>query len=351
MKLQLITAWVAAGYIVPVVSAQSSLVSTPQRTKAASHVVTIAPSPGPTHSAFIGGSDDCSGAEAISGSGPFTFNNTSATTGAQGQSNAACDFFGTTGIANDVWFVWTAPSTGPITLILCGLTNIDSKVAIYAGGGCPSGGAIACNDDACNLQSQLSIYVTGGNQYMIQLGNYPGASAGSGTFQIWTGCCHPPFCVPWQLDGVSCPCTRDNIMNFGCNNSDDTGGAYLSVSGVPSLGSDTVAFTCIGEKASALSVVLQGDTISEGAVFGQGLLCTGGNLIRLYVEHAVEGSIAAPRAGEPSVSARSAALGDVLTVGATRHHQVYYRDPIVHPPCASTATFNVSQGQSITWYP
>src|SRR5688572_27160142 len=52
-----------------------------------------------TTSLVVGGSDDCSTAEAIAGVGPHAF--TTATTGAQGQTNASCNFFGTTGIAND----------------------------------------------------------------------------------------------------------------------------------------------------------------------------------------------------------------------------------------------------------
>jgi hypothetical protein len=125
----------------------------------------------------------------------------------------------------------------------------------------------------------------------------------------------------------------------------------LSAAGTPSLANDSVVFTSSGERASALSIVLQGDTLVTGVTFGQGVLCTGGSLLRLYVEHAVLGTITAPSIGEPSVSARSAALGDALTAGATRYHQVYYRDPVVRRPCDSTATFNISQGQSVTWYP
>jgi hypothetical protein len=37
--------------------------------------------------------------------------------------------------------------------------------------------------------------------------------------------------------------------------------------------------------------------------------------------------ITAPEGAEPSVSSRSAALGDPISQGATRAYQVYYRDP------------------------
>jgi hypothetical protein len=142
---------------------------------------------GSSFTAFVGGSDSCATPDVISGPGPFSFNNSSATTGAEGQANANCLFFGTMGIGNDVWFTWTAGSTGSATLSLCGGTLMDSKVAVYAGVGCPSGPAIACNDDSCNVQSQVSFAVTSGNQYTIQLGNFPFAAPSSGTFTINVG--------------------------------------------------------------------------------------------------------------------------------------------------------------------
>jgi len=62
------------------------------------------------------GSDSCSSPTSISGQGDFAFNSSSATTGSQGQNEAQCDQFGTTGIDRDVWFVWTAPADGFATL-------------------------------------------------------------------------------------------------------------------------------------------------------------------------------------------------------------------------------------------
>ena len=84
--------------------------------------------------------------------------------------------------------------------------------------------------------------------------------------------------------------------------------------------------------------------------FGDGRRCIGGSLKRLYVHSASGGVVSAPQAGDPSVSARSAALGDVLSVGATRYHQAYYRDPST-TFCASPAgnLWNISSGLVVTW--
>jgi len=132
--------------------------------------------------------DLCSAPGIISGTGPFNFNNLSATTGTQGQNNPSCNLSGETGITNDVWFRWTAAQNGSATLTLCGTTDgVDTKVAIYANvSGCPVALAVACNDDACALESTITWCVTNGVHYMIQLGNYPTASPGTGTFAITT---------------------------------------------------------------------------------------------------------------------------------------------------------------------
>ena len=139
------------------------------------------------------GSDNCATPTVISGQGNFAFNNTSATTGSQGQNQSACNFFGTTGISNDVWYTWTANADGSATMALCGGATMDSKIAAYAGSGCPAGNALACNDDSCGLQSQIIFPVTNGTTYTLQLGNFPGATGQSGTFSLSIGS-GPPSC-------------------------------------------------------------------------------------------------------------------------------------------------------------
>jgi hypothetical protein len=132
--------------------------------------------------------DDCSSPSAIAGTGSFPFDNTAASTGTQGQNEGNCLFFSDTTIDNDIWFSWTAPSTDTFQVNTCGDTSVDTKIAIYNGPGCPAdGSSIACNDDACpGFQSTLSFNGTAGNVYTIQLGTFPGASGGTGTFDIST---------------------------------------------------------------------------------------------------------------------------------------------------------------------
>jgi hypothetical protein len=133
----------------------------------------------------IGNSDDCSTAKGLIGTGTFAYDSSAATTGAQGQAEPACLFFGSTTIDNDVWFTWTAPSSGVATWSNCGVTTHDSKVAVYAGSGCPTGAALACNDDACaSLQTQVQWNVTAGSSYTIQVGSFPGAAGTAANFSL-----------------------------------------------------------------------------------------------------------------------------------------------------------------------
>ncbi len=136
--------------------------------------------------------DDCSTPIALGPTGPYAFSQLGATTGVQGQAEPLCLFFGSTTIDNDIWYTWTAPSSGRAQVTLCGLSTVDSKVAIYAGAGCPSGSAVACNDDSCGLQSEICFPVTAGQTYTIQLGTFPGALAGTGSFDIITLPALPP---------------------------------------------------------------------------------------------------------------------------------------------------------------
>ena len=131
---------------------------------------------------FAQGSDTCATAQAVVGTGQFPFDTTVATT--DGLPDTLCNFFSLQQINNDVWFSWIAPSSGSFTISTCSQTTVDTKIAVYDGS-C-AGVVLACNDDSCNLQTSLDVLVTGGNTYVIRLGNYPGTATlgGTGTFSI-----------------------------------------------------------------------------------------------------------------------------------------------------------------------
>ena len=138
--------------------------------------------------------DGCSAPTLIAGAGPHNFDNTAATTGVEGQTEALCLAFGSTTVDLDQWFKWTAGSTGLASLSTCGTTAVDTKVGAYPGTpNCPTAGtALACNDDSCGLQSEICWNVTSGQSYIIQLGVFPGAAGGPGTFSINVGAAANP---------------------------------------------------------------------------------------------------------------------------------------------------------------
>jgi hypothetical protein len=162
---------------------------------------------------------------------------------------------------------------------------------------------------------------------------------------------YAPFCLG-DGSGGACPCGNAGAERHGCENSAGTGGALLTGAGAASLSLDTLELECTGELPSALSVVLQGSASIAPVSYGDGLRCTGGLLKRLYAKSASGGAVSAPQAGDPSISARSAALGDPIPLGGTREYQVYYRDPNASfCPAPPGGTFNVSNAIAATWGP
>jgi Tol biopolymer transport system component len=163
------------------------------------------------------------------------------------------------------------------------------------------------------------------------------------------------LCDPGVGGVLACPCANPpSGPGRGCDNSAASGGAIISVYGGAYLSSDSLVFSTTGEKPTATSLLLQGTSlVASGAIYGQGVRCVGGTLTRLFTKSAVAGSITAPDfgAGDPTISARSAAKGDVIQPGQSRWYLVYYRDPSVLGGCPASSTFNATQTGQVSWWP
>jgi len=170
----------------------------------------------------------------------------------------------------------------------------------------------------------------------------------SGFIAEWHGCSIAPFCYGDGSTGT-CPCANNGVATHGCDNSLNTGGAILSAAG--STSPDTLVLTSSGELSTALSIFLQGDVKTpSGVAFGDGLRCVGGHLKRLYAWNASSGVAFAPHPGDPSITARSAALGDPIAPGSSRYYQTYYRDPnLAFCPAPAGDSWNVSSALRIVW--
>jgi len=172
------------------------------------------------------------------------------------------------------------------------------------------------------------------------------------------GCTLDPaqyVCVPGSGGVLACPCANPPVGGSrGCNNKGATGGASISGSGSNQLSNPTLVFTTAGQNATVGSVLIQGTTLNSGVAFGHGVRCTAGTIKRLYIKIAIGGSISAPQfPSDPSIPARSAALGNPILVGEQRIYQVYYRDTtLLLPGCPLPANqFNVTDAALVTWLP
>jgi Tol biopolymer transport system component len=152
-----------------------------------------------------------------------------------------------------------------------------------------------------------------------------------------------PYC-PGDGSGTACPCGNSSAPGSGqgCLHSLGTGG-MLRAGGVASLAADSVVLTgTLMPNSSAL--YFQGTTDTgggSGIVFGDGLRCVGGNIIRLGTKMNTGGSSHYPSAGDPPVSVRG-----VVTVPGERTYQIWYRNAASF---CSAATFNLTNGVRFSW--
>ena len=157
------------------------------------------------------------------------------------------------------------------------------------------------------------------------------------------------FCYQNGALDTPCPCGNPGIIGHGCNNSRSSGGALLTASG--SVSPDTVVLTSSSELPAANTIFLQGQSaMTAGMLFGDGVLCVKTNVKRLAMTYASQGTAVFPAAGDPSITARSSALGDPILPGTPRFYQAYYRDPVTSfcPPPLGDA-FNASNAVEIDW--
>jgi hypothetical protein len=165
----------------------------------------------------------------------------------------------------------------------------------------------------------------------------------------------PSYSATCFGDGTQgpCPCSNSGFPTHGCKNSALPYGARLDATGL--VAPDTITLHAIyvmsAVGSNVLSITLQGDSqLALPVSFGDGLRCAGGHLLRLYSVSASNGGVNVPGPADPSISARSAALGDPLTSGSVRIYQVYYRDPLLaFCPAPQGNSWNVTNAISVTW--
>lgn len=239
------------------------------------------------------------------------------------------------------WFGWC--SLSGITELVSGDCDGNGQPDVYelravANLDCDHNGVI----DACDTAGGIGDCNGNGRPDSCDIvgGTSPDAD-GNG---IPDECQGSPFCFGDGLDvshSTPCPCGNVGAPGHGCANSTGPSGALLRGGG--SSNPDTNVLRGSLMPAASLCIYLQGDSITD-ATFGDGVLCTGGALVRLKTKVNVGGASQFPESADPPISSRG---GVTPGSGVRRYYQTYYRNPA--SAFCSPATFNVTNGWIIDW--
>ncbi len=137
-------------------------------------------------------------------------------------------------------------------------------------------------DDYVDILEMTSLDADGNNipDECDLIANGPGTAYCSGD-----GLISPPT--------TPCPCGNVGAKGNGCASSFNVDGANITATGVVAL--DNVVLVGSGMQATGICVFLQGDAIDPNAfVFGDGITCTGGSLVRLRAVALSGGSASFP---------------------------------------------------------
>jgi hypothetical protein len=171
--------------------------------------------------------------------------------------------------------------------------------------------------------------------------------AGVDAFRVSRGVCLPPlgtFCFG-DGSGAACPCGNTGSAGQGCASSLGHGGT-LSGTGFAIVGADSFVLTGSGMPNSS-ALYFQGTSPAgggSGLLFGDGLRCAAGSILRLGTKNNLGGTSSYPVGADLDISVK----GLVPAAGGTRYYQVWYRNAAMF---CTTSTFNLSNGLSAIWVP
>jgi hypothetical protein len=176
------------------------------------------------------------------------------------------------------------------------------------------------------------VPTTDGGKLMANALNYVSGGSGSAT----------SFCSG-DGTGTACPCGNSGTAGNGCASSVNPNGAHLATSGSAHISSDSLVLQGTNMPNSS-ALYFQGTTQTNGGlgtVFGDGLRCAGGSILRLRAVINSGGASHYPGTGDPSVSVKGA-----VTTPGTRTYQIWYRNAAAF---CTPSTFNLTNGIQIDW--
>jgi hypothetical protein len=260
------------------------------------------------------------------------------------------------------------PGGGANGIVLALTVHDDGRgPALYAGGGFDTiGGITAYNvarfdgasweavaggiDGVVNAFTSFDDDADGDDDLYVAGQFRNTATLPSGSIARLAGCPHyASFCAG---DGsladhtTACPCGNDGAAGHGCASGSNANGALLGASGSTQL--DTVVLAGSGFPTTAYGLYLQHDA-QDDRVFHDGVLCAGGNLLRLRNRTASGGASQFPDPAFAQDATLTLSQRGLVTPGsgATRYYSVFYRSPAATfcPP----ATANVTNGMRVIW--
>ena len=164
--------------------------------------------------------DDCADAIIVT-SGNVYYGSTSAATN---DGSAGC---GDSNDTADVWYYYEPFGSGYLNVSLCGST-FDTVLSVHSG--CPgtADNQLACNDNLCGLQSQLSFLVVNGNPYWIRVSGNDGSA---GYFKMTVTGPDAAFGPECNDNGVPDECEPDCNHNGRPDDCDIADGTSLDING------------------------------------------------------------------------------------------------------------------------
>ena len=146
-----------------------------------------------------------------------------------------------------------------------------------------------------------------------------------------------------STESAGCPCNNVGSAGNGCANSAGSTGGALDATGVASISADTLVLNGANMTSSS-ALYFQGTSFGYvPAVYGDGLRCVTGSVVRLGAKVNANGSSQFPGSGDIAIALR----GNVVTPGL-RYYQVVYRDG---GNFCSASQFNATNGLAIRWLP
>jgi hypothetical protein len=233
---------------------------------------------------------------------------------------------------------FTMAGGAPATQVAKWNGTVWSALGSPAGGTSGIANALLSFDDGSDGIADLYV----GGQFLTAGGTVTRAIA------EWRTCSSQPLIVTCRGDGsgAACPCGNYGTAGSGCANSMFMDGALLEGTGVASASGSSDTFVLTASNIPGPCLFFQGSSQLgiSGIPFGDGLLCVGGSVIRLGL--ALTGSTIAtyPNGMTPT----PIHVAGSIVAGSVRHYQSWYRDAAAF---CTPATYNLTQGLTVTWVP